>query len=62
MKSSTPIIIKGLPVSKGIAMGKCYILEHGNKSIKEKLILKKNINQELSRLKISLKKNHSRNK
>ena len=34
MKKNNPIIIKGLPVSKGIAMGRCHI-EHGRTSIEK---------------------------
>ena len=37
----SPIILNGLSVSKGIAIGKCKIIEHGQRNI-EKLILKNN--------------------
>ena len=40
MKKTNPIIMKGLPVSKGIAIGKCHV-EHGRKSIEENYIEKK---------------------
>ena len=36
----SPTILNGLSVSKGIAIGKCKIIEHGQRNI-EKLILKK---------------------
>ena len=35
MKSKTPILLKGLPVSKGIAIGRSYLIEHGKNIIKE---------------------------
>ena len=49
MKKTNPIIMKGLPVSKGVAIGKCHI-EHGRKSIEENYIEKKLINKELKRI------------
>ena len=39
MKSKSPIILKGLPVSKGIAIGRGYVIEHGKNIVKEKYIL-----------------------
>ena len=41
MNKFSPIILRGLSVSKGIAIGKCKIIEHGQRNI-EKLILKNN--------------------
>ncbi len=41
MNKLSPIILNGLAVSKGIAIGKCKVIEHGQRNI-EKLILKKN--------------------
>ena len=41
MKNTSPIILKGLPVSKGIAIGFSHVIEHGNNIIKEKYIEKK---------------------
>ena len=41
MNKLSPIILNGLSVSKGIAIGKCKIIEHGQRNI-EKSILKKN--------------------
>ena len=41
MNKLSPIILNGLSVSKGIAIGKCKIIEHGQRNI-EKSMLKKN--------------------
>ena len=35
MKNNAPIIIRGLPVSKGIAIGKCRVLEHGQNIVEK---------------------------
>ncbi len=50
MKSKTPILLKGLPVSKGIAIGRSYLIEHGKNIIKEKYIKKEHISKELKML------------
>ena len=55
MKKNNPIIIKGLPVSKGIAMGRCHI-EHGRTSIEENYIENKAINKEIKRIGSAIKK------
>ena len=41
MKNTSPIILKGLPVSKGISIGMAHVIEHGNNVIEEKYIEKK---------------------
>ena len=50
MKSNSPIILKGLPVSKGIAIGRSYVIEHGKNIVKEKYIKKNQIHDELIKL------------
>ncbi|MEC7864352.1 MAG: phosphoenolpyruvate--protein phosphotransferase [Pseudomonadota bacterium] len=50
MKSKSPIILKGLPVSKGIAIGRSYVIEHGKNIVKEKYIKKNQIHDELIKL------------
>ena len=50
MKSKSPIILKGLPVSKGIAIGRSYLIEHGKNIVKEKYIKKNQIHDELIKL------------
>tara|TARA_B100001996_G_scaffold135499_1_gene103166 strand:+ start:3704 stop:5455 length:1752 start_codon:yes stop_codon:yes gene_type:complete len=55
MKNNAPIIIRGLPVSKGIAIGKCRVLEHGQNIVEKQKIEKKDINKELNRLEKALK-------
>ena len=50
MKSKTPILLKGLPVSKGIAIGRSYLIEHGKNIIKEKYIKKEHVSRELKML------------
>ena len=50
MKSKTPILLKGLPVSKGIANGRSYLIEHGKNIIKEKYIKKEHVSRELKML------------
>ena len=50
MKSETPILLKGLPVSKGIAIGRSYLIEHGKNIIKEKYIKKEHVSRELKML------------
>ena len=56
MKNANPIILKGLPVSKGVAIGVAHVIEHGNKIIEEKYIEKKLVSKEIKRLKITFKK------
>ena len=41
MKNNSPIIIRGLPVSKGIAIGQCRVLEHGQNIIEKQQIEKR---------------------
>ena len=50
MKSKSPIILKGLPVSKGISIGRSYVIEHGKNIVKEKYIKKNQIHDELIKL------------
>ena len=47
MKNKTPILLKGLPVSKGIAIGKSYVIEHGKNIVKEKYIKKEQASSEI---------------
>ena len=56
MKNTSPIILKGLPVSKGISIGMAHVIEHGNKVIEEKYIEKKLVSKEIKRLKTTFKK------
>ncbi len=56
MKNTSPIILKGLPVSKGISIGIAHVIEHGNKVIEEKYIEKKLVSKEIKRLKTTFKK------
>ena len=56
MKNDTPIIVKGLAVSKGIAIAKCHMIDRGNKIIDEKSIIKKNIKKELSKISNTFRK------
>ena len=56
MKNANPIILKGLPVSKGIAIGVAHVIEHGNKIIEEKYIERKLVPKEIKRLKTTFKK------
>jgi len=56
MKNANPIILKGLPVSKGVAIGVAHVIEHGNKIIEEKYIEKKLVSKEIKRLKTTFKK------
>ena len=56
MKNTSPIILKGLPVSKGISVGMAHVIEHGNNVIEEKYIEKKLVSKEIKRLKITFKK------
>ena len=50
MKNKSPIILKGLPVSKGISIGRSYVIEHGKNIVKEKYIKKNQIHDELIKL------------
>ena len=56
MKNTSPIILKGLPVSKGISIGIAHVIEHGNKVIEEKYIEKKLVSKEIKRLNTTFKK------
>ena len=56
MKNTSPIILKGLPVSKGISVGIAHVIEHGNNVIEEKYIEKKLVSKEIKRLKTTFKK------
>lgn len=56
MKNPSPIILKGLPVSKGIAIGLSRVMEHGNNIIKEEYIDKSSISKEARRLETTFKK------
>ena len=46
MNSNTPIIVKGLAVSKGIVIGKCKRYEHGQNDYQKKFINKKDVKRE----------------
>ena len=46
MNNRTPIIIKGLTVSKGIVIAKCKRYEHGQNDYQKKLINKKEVLKE----------------
>ena len=50
MKSKTPMLLSGLPVSKGIAIGRSYLIEHGKNIVKEKYIKKDQVSQEIKKL------------
>ena len=56
MKNTSPIILRGLPVSKGISIGIAHVIEHGNNVIEEKYIEKKLVPKEIKRLKTTFKK------
>ena len=58
MKNPSPIILKGLPVSKGIAIGLSHVMEHGNSIIKEEYIDKSSISKEAKRLETTFKKTY----
>ena len=49
MKNKNPIILKGLPVSKGIAIGNSYVMEHGINIVKEKSIKKDQVPKEIKK-------------
>ena len=49
MKNKNPIILKGLPVSKGIAIGNSYVMEHGKNIVKEKSIKKDQVPKEIKK-------------
>ena len=49
MKNKNPIILKGLPVSKGIAIGNSYVMEHGKNIVKEKSIKKDQVLKEIKK-------------
>ena len=50
MKSKTPILLSGLPVSKGIAIGRSYLIEHGKNIVKEIYIKKDQTSREIKKL------------
>ena len=50
------IIIRGLSVSKGIAIGKCYVLNRGQIRIEEEIILQKLVSKEALRFDKAIKK------
>ena len=56
MKNTSPIILKGLPVSKGVSIGVAHVIEHGNNVIEEEYIEKKLVSKEVKRLNIAFKK------
>tara|TARA_B100000029_G_C17597020_1_gene964525 strand:+ start:1378 stop:3129 length:1752 start_codon:yes stop_codon:yes gene_type:complete len=51
MKNKMAIILKGDPVSKGISIGKCYIIEKGQPIIEKKFIKKEKLSKEVNRFK-----------
>ena len=53
MKNPSSIILKGMPVSKGIAIGECNVIEHGNNIVEERYISKSSIKKEVKRLEIT---------
>ena len=50
MKSKTPMLLSGLPVSKGIAIGRSYLIEHGKNIVKEIYIKKDQTSREIKKL------------
>ena len=55
MNSNTPIIVKGLTVSKGIVIGKCKRYEHGQNDYQKKFINKKEVKRETEKFNKSVK-------
>tara|TARA_Y100000741_G_C18107509_1_gene499460 strand:+ start:211 stop:765 length:555 start_codon:yes stop_codon:yes gene_type:complete len=55
MKNKNPIILKGLPVSKGIAIGDSYVIEHGKNIVQEKYIKKSQVLKEMRELDRAIK-------
>ena len=55
MNSNTPIIVKGLTVSKGIVIGKCKRYEHGQNDYQKKFINKKEVKREIEKFNKSVK-------
>ncbi len=55
MKNKTPILLKGLPVSKGIAIGKSYVIEHGKNIVKEKYIKKEQTSNQIKKLDVAIR-------
>ena len=49
MNNLTPIIIKGLTVSKGIVIAKCQRYEHGQNDYQKKLIKKNEVHKEIKK-------------
>ena len=62
MNNQTPIIIKGLTVSKGIVIAKCKRYEHGQKDYQKKFINKSDVQREIKKfdksVKLTLKEIH----
>ena len=56
MKNKTPILLKGLPVSKGISIGRSYVIEHGKNIVKEKYIKKQQTSTEIVKLDSAIQK------
>ena len=50
MSDNTPIIIQGLTVSKGIILGQCKLLQHGQSDYRKEKINKNQVPRELKRL------------
>ena len=50
MSDNTPIIIQGLTVSKGIILGQCKLLQHGQSDYRKEKINKNQVPSELKRL------------
>ena len=50
MNSKTPMLLSGLPVSKGIAIGRSYLIEHGKNIVKEIYIKKDQTSREIKKL------------
>ena len=55
MNSNTPIIVKGLTVSKGIVIGKCKRYEHGQNDYQKKFINKNEVKRETEKFNKSVK-------
>ena len=55
MNSLTPIIIRGLTVSKGIVIAKCQRYEHGQNDYQKKFIKKNEVQKEIKKFNKSLK-------
>ena len=55
MNSLTPIIIRGLTVSKGIVIAKCQRYEHGQNDYQKKFIKKNEVQKEIKKFNKSIK-------